>query len=567
MVVIQKILAYIMAAASGYYRNKFEKDTLQAVEVNQLVLKEILKLNKTSEYGRKYQFSSIGSASDYKEKVPLTIYEDYRPYLERMASGEENILTSLPVIYFGLSSGTTGESKLIPVTAMSRKVINSHMMLLTEGMLQRAVPGARNGSRGLMIMNGVKTGVTAGGIPTGAGTSGGINSMRQIIPYLWTSPPEVLQLTDQPTALYLHLLFALQEEDLAYINAPFPAPILQLFRTLEKEWPSLVSDLAEGSISQHLNLEPEVRNQLVKRLRPDTGRARQLEKEIKKGAAGIACRLWPRLLYICCVAGGSFSIYMDKLGRYTGQTPVYSAIYSATEAMLGTSTGLNDLTYVITSRTAYHEFIPVDEIEKSNPTVLGIDKLEKDKSYEIVVTNHAGFYRYRLGDIVRVTGYYNNSPVVEFLYRKGQLLNLTGEKTQETAVLAALKNAAGQWGCDLVDYTTAVDLNGSLGKYVIFVEVRNSEKITGITSWQGILQKALEESNPRYRAAVEARRVEGLQLEVVQPGTFERLQRELMLRGASANQVKVPRVLKDESLISFLSESTLKVGNINERKL
>jgi len=126
---------------------------LQAVEVNQLALKEILKLNKTSEYECKYQFSSIASSSDYKEKVPLTTYEDYRPYLERMANGEENILTSLPVIYFGLSSGTTGQSKLIPVTALSRKVINSYMMLLTEGMLQQAVPGARNSSRGMMLMN------------------------------------------------------------------------------------------------------------------------------------------------------------------------------------------------------------------------------------------------------------------------------------------------------------------------------------------------------------------------------------------------------------------------------
>ncbi len=561
MSVIQKTLSYVMAAASGYYRKKFEKDTLQAVEVNRLVLKEILNLNKTSEYGRKYQFSSISSSSDYKERVPLTTYEDYRPYLERMANGEKNILTSLPVIYFGLSSGTTGKSKLIPVTALSRKVVNSHMMLLTEGILQQAVPGARNSSRGMMIMNAVKTGVTAGGIPTGAGTSGGMNSMRHIIPYLWTSPPEVMQLTDQPTAIYLHLLFALQEKDLAYISAPFPAPILQLFHTLEEHWPNLKRDLAEGSISQHLNLEPEIRNQLVKRLRPDAGRAEQLEKEIKKGAEDIACRLWPKLLYISCVAGGSFSIYIDKLRRYTGPIPVYSAVYSATEAMIGICTGINDVTYVITPRTAYHEFIPVDETESPNPTVLGMDELEEGKSYEVVITNHAGFYRYRLGDVVKVVGYYNKSPVVEFLYRKGQLLNLTGEKTQEAAVLAALKNATKHWDCDLVDYTTAVDLNGSLGRYVIFVEVRNSEKITGITSWQAILQRALEEANPRYRAAIEARRIGGLVLHVVQPGTFHRLQRELMSRGASANQVKIPRVLKDESLISFLSESTLKAGN------
>ncbi|WP_066633530.1 GH3 auxin-responsive promoter family protein [Desulfolucanica intricata] len=560
MAVLQKILGFTLNAAAGSYRRKFEKDTLHAGSVNEAVLKEILKLNVDSEYGRKYQFSSIISPADYKEKVPLTTYEDYRPYIERMANGEKNILTSLPVIYFGLSSGTTGKSKLIPVTALSRKIINSHMMLLTQGMLLQAVPGAQNGGRGLLLMNSVRAGMTAGGIPTGAATSGGMNSMKFILPYLWTSPPEILQLTDQRTALYLHLLFALQEKDLAYINAPYPSPILQLFHLLEEEWESLVGDLAGGSISKHLNLEPEVRSNLEKRLRADAGRAEQLEGEVRKGFTGIACRLWPKMLYLCCVAGGSFSIYMDKLRRYTGQIPVYSAVYGATEAMLGICTRTNDVTYAVTPRTAYHEFIPVEEAETPNPTVLNLDQLEKGKSYEVVLTNHAGFYRYRLGDVIKVVDYYNSCPVVEFLYRKGQLLNLTGEKTREAAVLEALKNAAKQWGSDLTDYTTAVDIDGALGRYVFFVEVRDPGKISDITACQVILEKALEEANPRYRAGIEAGRIGSVLLQVVQPGSFLRLQRELVLRGASENQVKVPRLLGDESLKDFLSQLTIKVG-------
>lgn len=558
MAILQKIIGFTMTAAADAYRRKFEEDTLQAAEVNQAVLKEILKLNSGSEYGRKCQFSSILTPADYQAKVPLTTYEDYRPYIERMANGEENILTSLPVMYFGLSSGTTGKSKLIPVTSLSRKIVNSNMMLLTQCMLQQAVPEARKGGRGLFLMNSVKAGMTAGGIPIGAATSGGMNSMRFIVPYLWTSPPEILQLADQRTALYLHLLFALQEKDLAYINAPFPSPILQLFRLLEEEWPSLVSDLAGGKISKHLELEPEVRSKLAKRLRPDTGRAEQLEKEANQGMTGITRRLWPKILYICCVAGGSFSIYMDKLRRYTDQIPFYSAVYGATEAMLGICTRTNDITYVVTPRTAYHEFIPVSETELSNPTVLNLGQLEKDKSYEVVLTNHAGFYRYRLGDVIKVVDYYHSSPVIEFLYRKGQLLNVAAEKTQEAAVLAALKNAAQQWGSALVDYTTAVNLDGSVGRYVFFVEVQDSERITDLTAWPVILEKALEKANPRYRAGVEDGRIGSLLLQVVQPGTFQRLQRELILRGASENQVKIPRLLIDDGLKNFLTELTLK---------
>lgn len=560
MAMLQKVLGFSMVAAANAYRKKFEADLLRAAEVNEAVLKEILALNIESEYGRKYQFSSIKSVLAYKEKVPLTTYKDYQPYIERMANGKKDILTALPVIYFGLSSGTTGKSKLIPVTALSRKVVNLHMMLLTQGMLLRALPGTQSGGRGLMLMNSVKAGMTAGGIPTGAATSGGMNSMKFITPYLWTSPPEILQLNDQRTALYLHLLFALQEPELSYINAPFPASILQLFRLLEEEWPNLRHDLAEGSIFKDLPLEPEARSRLAKRMRPDAGRAEQLVKEVNLGMEGIACRLWPNLLYICCVAGGSFSIYMDKLSRYTGQIPVYSAVYGATEAMLGVGAGINAVTYIVTPRTAYHEFIPVEHSESPNPTVLDLEQLEKGQSYEVVVTNHAGLYRYRLGDVVKVVDYCNNSPVVEFLYRKGQLLNLAGEKTQEAAVLNALKKAAKRWGSDLMDYTTVVDLNGALGRYIFFIEVRDPEKITDLTSLQEILEKALEEANPRYQAGIEAGRIGSLLLKLVQPGAFRRLQQELIIKGASANQVKTPRVLNDESLRDFLSQFTLKAG-------
>ena len=557
MAVLNKILGFAMNAAADAYRRKFEEDTLQAAEVNQAVLKEILKLNSGSEYGRKYQFPSIISAADYQAKVPLTTYEDYRPYIERMADGEENILTSLPIKYFGLSSGTTGKSKLIPVTALSRKIVNSNMMLLTQGMLLQAVPEARKGGRGLFLMNSVKSGMTAGGMPTGAATSGGMNSMRWIVPYLWTSPPEILQLADQRTALYLHLLFALQEKDLAYINAPFPSPILQLFRLLEEKWPSLASDLAEGKLDKHLELEPAVRSKLAKRLRPDKERARQLEKEANQGMAGIAHRLWPKILYICCVAGGSFSIYMDKLHRYTEQIPFYSAVYSATEAMLGICTRTNDITYVVTPRTAYHEFIPVAETELSNPTVLNLTQLEKGQSYEVVVTNQAGFYRYRLGDVIKVVDYYHSSPVIEFSYRRGQLLNVAAEKTQEAAVLSALKNAAQQWGSALVDYTTTVDLLGSVGRYVFFVEVQDPARITDLDAWTLILEKALGEANPRYRAGVEAGRIGTLRLQIVQPGAFQCLRRELISGGASENQVKIPRMLSDAGLEKFLTERTI----------
>ena len=48
--------------------------------------------------------------------LPLTTYDDYLPYIERVANGEANVLTRDPVQLFELSSGSTAASKLIPYT-------------------------------------------------------------------------------------------------------------------------------------------------------------------------------------------------------------------------------------------------------------------------------------------------------------------------------------------------------------------------------------------------------------------------------------------------------------------
>jgi hypothetical protein len=556
----QCILGLAMNTAAEIYTRRFEADTRNAVAVNEKVLKKILHLNRDSAYGCLHKFQTISNVREYKQKVPLTTYNDYEPYIERMVTGEKNILTSFPVIYFGLSSGTTGRQKLIPVTSVSRKLVNTHMMLLTQGILHRSIPGHRSDRRGLLLMNSARNGSTSGGIPVGAATSSGMASMKAITPYLWTSPPEILELTDQRTALYLHLLFALREKELGFINAPFPSSILQLFRILEEEWSSLAADLAEGSLSEHLNLEPEIRKALQKRLLPDSSRAEQLASEIGRGMSGIALRLWPRMQYICCVAGGSFKIYMDKLQLYTGQLPVYSAVYGATEAMVGIAIRPGEASYVLTPRTAFFEFIPADQLDESNPVTLNLNQLEPGQSYEVVVTNYAGFYRYRLGDIIKVTGYFNNSPVIEFLQRKGQLLNLVGEKTLEEAVYFALGRAARQLGFILVDYTTALDLDTSPGRYLFFVEVLNPEKLADMTRCRYILEKALEEANPRYGVNLKAGRIGNLSLRVVKPGTFKELQQRLISKGASMNQVKVPRLVEDEKLLQFLSRSVIKIN-------
>ena len=58
------------------------------------VLSNIILHNKDTEIGKKLNFQLIKTLEDYRNNVPLTDYEDYRPYIERMVEkGEDNLLT------------------------------------------------------------------------------------------------------------------------------------------------------------------------------------------------------------------------------------------------------------------------------------------------------------------------------------------------------------------------------------------------------------------------------------------------------------------------------------------
>jgi len=558
MNILEWVINQSYALGADFFYKKFVKDTVNAGGVNRAALNEILQGNSETVYGCLYKFDRIQNSADYKRVVPLTSYADYENYVEEIAAGHENVLTSDEVQYFGLSSGTTGKQKRIPTTAKTRKIINMSMMFLQHGSLSRALPAARTGGKGLLLMNMLQSENTPVGIPTGSGTSGGMQSMKKMLRYFWTSPLEVLAIKDQQVANYLHLLFALKERNLAYMMSPFPSGIVQLFGVLEKQWPEIIEDLAKGTISAHLTLDSKARDLLEVRLKPDPLRAEALERELRKGMQGIAQRVWPKMSYVSCVVGGSFGIYLDRLRYYIGELPIFSAVYGATEALIGMATRVNDVSYVVTPRSAYFEFIPLQESDDPNPTTFDLDELNVGEMYEVVVTNYSGFYRYRMGDVIKVVGHSHQSPVIEFMYRKGQLLNLAGEKTSEQAVQYALNTTTKSMGVMLEDYTVTLEMEDVVGHYLFYIEVNEPEIILLKTlEMRNTLEQCLEESNPRYLAGVKAKRINEVDIHFVRAGTFQTLKQELLKRGASLNQVKIPRLIRDPQLIQTLEQNAV----------
>lgn len=484
-------------------------------------------------------------------------YSYYEEYIERMAKGEKNILTKDKIEYFGHTSGTSGKQKLIPSTKANRKVASKYMGVLTNKFCYNNFKNKWTYGKGLMLSDLVMTTYTEGGIPICSATSGGMNSIKFIIPYLYTSPLEVMYIKDKETAFYIHLLFALNEPNLMHISAVFISSILDLFRTLESRHEELVKDIRTGKIPQNrkLNIDEETRKSLNKLLESNPSRARKLENEFQKGFKGISTRIWPRLAYIATVTGSNFSIYDDKVRYYTDSVDIYSPAYAATEAMIGINPYSDKIRYVIIPDTAFYEFICYG-CNKEDSTHM-LNELEIGKEYEIVITNHAGLYRYRIGDIIRVVGFYNNSPEVEFVCRKNQLLNMVAEKTNEEQLRVAIERTMETLGLNLVDYTASADNEVTPGRYNIYIEIENAINKDKIEELEDLLDIELKKSNLAYGRARNSKRLGKIKISILKKGTFNLAKKTLIDKGISKNQIKIPRVIDRKSSIFNVVEKNI----------
>ncbi|MBR4754980.1 MAG: GH3 auxin-responsive promoter family protein, partial [Lachnospiraceae bacterium] len=73
---------------------EFQEETKRPMELTTELLMKLIDDNKDTEYGKKYDFASIKTIEDYQKKVPVVVYDNLAPYLERMMDGERNLLTA-----------------------------------------------------------------------------------------------------------------------------------------------------------------------------------------------------------------------------------------------------------------------------------------------------------------------------------------------------------------------------------------------------------------------------------------------------------------------------------------
>jgi hypothetical protein len=532
----------------GRSADKFMKQTGRFAAASQESLDKILAMSRGTEYGRRCGLDGAAPQKVF-ETLPTTTYSDYAPYIERMAAGEQNVLCTDPIIFFSTTSGTTGPPKMIPVTKPMMRLTLIEKFV-SAGLAYRA--GALKPMHGPMmtIMTEHLSGLTAGGVPKGAATTGGFKNMGPVSDMILSSPAEVMRVHDQKASRYLHLLFGLRHEHLWTILAFFPATILFCMRDLQAQSEQLLRDLADGTINPDLELPTEIRTSLAQRLRPDRARARALTKLLESDRFDVP-HIWPDMGCILTATGGGFRFYADQLRPFLGDVPIFSPIYSASESSVGYGYSLENPYYLLLPEPSYLELLPEEQIDDPQARPIPAWQAKPDSSYEVVVTTMAGFLRYRLHDIVRVVDFLHQTPIVEFVERQGQLIDVVGEKTAEHHIAEAIAAACYRVKARLLDYFVSPDTEQTPASYLLAIESwqsgsKNSQLIRELL---GAVEASLRQVAPDYDEERELGTLGPMALAVLKPGAFERLREKRIEAGGAANQIKTPHVIPDPGFL------------------
>ena len=478
-----------------------ERWVANPIETQREVLQDLITHGQYTSFGRKYGFNEIFNIRKFKEAVPISEYEDLKPFIDRLFEGEEQVLWNTPVQWFAKSSGTTSDkSKFIPITKESLE--DCHYQAAKDVL---ALYYKFNNDSDLLTGKGLVI-----------GGSHQISKFNDDI-----SVGDLSAVLLQNTPMWAN-----------WIRTP------ELSIALMDEWETKIEQLAQSTIEENVTSisgVPTWTLLLIKRILEITGK--QTLKEV-----------WPSLeLYIH--GGVSFTPYKEQFQKLIGPGCHYLEMYNASEGFFAAQDDPSaEGMLLFLDHGIFYEFMPTEEYGKENPRTIGLDKVELDKNYALVISTNGGLWRYLVGDTVKFTSLTPYRIVVTG--RLKQFINAFGEEVMVDNTDKAIAAAAASTGLVVKDYTAAPIYFGdqNQGAHEWLIEFENTPE--SLSAFTLALDQNLKSVNSDYEAKRYKDIALGLPKVTALPeGLFHTW---LKNKGKLGGQHKVPRLSNDRRYIDEL---------------
>jgi hypothetical protein len=375
-------------------------------------LKDFLRANEGTAYGRAHRYADITSVAQFRERVPVESYETLAPWVERIEGGEREVLTREPVLVLERTSGSIAGPKHIPYTegllsdfgAATGPWLDdlslSFPRLFNSRQYWSLSPASRDPE------------VSRGGVRIGLAddTEYFDAATRFAMKRLFAVDGAVGQLRDVDVWRSRTLEQLVAAEDLGFISVWNPSFLTLLMQELVTRWAGYAYPLPRA-------------------------RRAAIEDRLEKAGAFVGEAIWPNLQVISCWTDAWAAQAVPGLRRFFPTTPFQGKGLLATEGVV--SFPLWGLPAPVAAVTSH--FLEFKSLETER--VVGVHELREGGAYSPILTTRGGFARYQLPDQVRCVGFHHRAPLLRFEGRLDRGSDLRGEKLNATFAEAAVRGA------------------------------------------------------------------------------------------------------------------------------
>ena len=471
---------------------------MTAVEDQENILQHLVKGGSVTAFGKEHKLDKVKTYADFKAAIPIRDYEAFKPWIERIKDGAQNVLWRGKPIYFAKTSGTTSGAKYIPITSDS---IPNHINGARDALLcYMAESGNTAFADGRMIfLSGSPEMERVGGIPTGR-LSGIVNH---------------------------------------YVPRYLRGNQLPSYETnCIEDWETKLDRIVNETMHENMTLISGIPPWM--QMYFDWLSARNEGKKIKE--------LFPQLQVI--VHGGvNFEPYRAKLTDSLGGQVDMIETFPASEGFFAFQDVVGKEGLLLnTNAGMYYEFIPAAEIGNDNPTRLSLAEVTTGVNYALIVSTNAGLWGYNIGDTVR---FLSTAPYrIVVTGRIKHFISAFGEHVIVEEVEHALTQAAAEFSARIVEFTIAPMIQVSEGKpyHEWFIEFETPPADIG--GFADAVNRNLSAKNIYYNDLITGGILQTLKVRSMKRGAFIEYMRSV---GKLGGQNKVPRLGNDRKIADDLS--------------
>lgn len=471
----------------------------QAEELQMKTLQRLVGKAADTEWGKSHGFCGRMSYEQFAQSSSINTYEELKGYIDRMRQGEKNVLWPGQVRWYAKSSGTTNDkSKFIPVSKDG--LHDTHYAGGTDAVVWylRNNPQSRIFDGKALIL--------------GGSHAPNYNLKNSLV------------------------------GDLSAILIENINPIINMVRVPKKST-ALLSDfevkrdrIAREALNQNVTNLSGVPSWMLS----------VLTRVMELSGAEHLQDVWPNL-EVFFHGGVAFTPYREQYQNLiTKEGMHYMETYNASEGFFGLQDDPTDaaMTLMI-DYGIFFEFIPMDELEQENPTVVPLWGIETSVNYAMVISTSSGLWRYQIGDTIRFTQ--KNPYKFVITGRTKFFINAFGEELIVDNAEKGLAEACAQTGAQVLEYTAAPVFMDAKGKCRHQWVIEFATMPDDMEHFTQVLDKKLQEINSDY----EAKRHKDITLQRLEiiVGRKDVFNDWLKSQGKLGGQHKVPRLSNKRNII------------------